>query len=173
MSTHEGSPLALDAETMRRLGYRTVDMLVERLTAEPGPVVGRIAPQEMLARVAMPPPEEPAGYDEILEGVESLHPLLREVTVGHRVADDSRPQALLDQQIGHKPRGRTLSGPGTNREYRDDRDGTLHLGLAWAQKAEVGSRSKDSGGLVHDVLMGHVAVGEHDLVDVFVDDQIV
>ncbi len=70
MSTHEGSPLALDAETMRRLGYRTVDMLVERLTADPGPVVGRIAPQDMLARVAMPPPEEPAGFDEILEGVE-------------------------------------------------------------------------------------------------------
>ena len=70
MSTHEGSPLALDAETMRRLGYRTVDMLVERLTADPGPVVGRIAPQDILARLAMPAPEEPAGFDEILEGVE-------------------------------------------------------------------------------------------------------
>jgi len=70
VSTHEGSPLALDAETMRRLGYRTVDMLVDRLTAEPGPVVGRIAPEEMLARVTMPPPEEPAGFDEILAGVE-------------------------------------------------------------------------------------------------------
>ena len=70
MSTHEGSPLALDAETMRRLGYRTVDMLIERLTADPGPVVGRIAPQDILARLAMPAPEEPAGFDEILDGVE-------------------------------------------------------------------------------------------------------
>src|SRR6476660_2407689 len=55
---------------MRRLGYRTVDMLVERLTADPGPVVGRIAQQDMLARIAMPAPEDPAGFDTILEGVE-------------------------------------------------------------------------------------------------------
>ena len=31
-SDDTGSPLALDAEMMRRLGYRTVDMLVDRLS---------------------------------------------------------------------------------------------------------------------------------------------
>ena len=39
MARGQESPLALDPETMRRLGYRTVDMLVDRLTGPPGPVV--------------------------------------------------------------------------------------------------------------------------------------
>jgi hypothetical protein len=37
----EGSPLALDADTMRRLGYRTIDLLVDRITGPVGPVVRR------------------------------------------------------------------------------------------------------------------------------------
>src|SRR5436190_1313219 len=36
MEHDPGSPLSLDAERMRRLGYRTVDMLVERLAGDPG-----------------------------------------------------------------------------------------------------------------------------------------
>jgi aromatic-L-amino-acid/L-tryptophan decarboxylase len=64
------SPLALEPELMRRLGYRTVDMLVDRLTGDPGPVVRSAPPEDLLERLAMPPPEEPAPFDEILEGLE-------------------------------------------------------------------------------------------------------
>src|SRR3954451_13339976 len=66
---HE-SPLALDPETMRRLGYRTIDMLVDRITAEPGPVVRSQAPRELRERLTIAPPETPAGFDEILDGLE-------------------------------------------------------------------------------------------------------
>ena len=38
-SAHNGSSLALDADVMRQLGYRTVDMLVNRITGPQGPVV--------------------------------------------------------------------------------------------------------------------------------------
>src|SRR6478752_4681045 len=64
------SPLGLDPETMRRLGYRTIDMLVERMTGPAGPVVRAGTPAELRERLAGPPPEEPVGYDEILDGLE-------------------------------------------------------------------------------------------------------
>src|SRR6476469_5196686 len=64
------SPLGLAPETMRRLGYRTIDMLIERMTGDPGPVVRAGTPAELRERLAGPPPEEPAGYDEILDGLE-------------------------------------------------------------------------------------------------------
>jgi glutamate/tyrosine decarboxylase-like PLP-dependent enzyme len=66
---HE-SPLALDPETMRELGYRTIDMLVDRITGEPGPVVRSRTPGELRERLTMEPPEAPAGFDEILDGLE-------------------------------------------------------------------------------------------------------
>jgi glutamate/tyrosine decarboxylase-like PLP-dependent enzyme len=66
----EPSPLALDAETMRRLGYRTVDMLVDRLLASPGPVVRSAPPHELRERLTLPPPESPTGFDEILADLE-------------------------------------------------------------------------------------------------------
>src|SRR5262245_47516632 len=66
----EPSPLALDSETMRRLGYRTVDLLVDRLVAPPGPVVRAGPPHELRERLALPPPESPAGFDEILADLE-------------------------------------------------------------------------------------------------------
>src|SRR3954470_6042004 len=66
---HE-SPLALDPETMRRLGYRTIDMLVDRITGAPGPVVRSQAPGELRERLTIAPPETPAGFDEILDGLE-------------------------------------------------------------------------------------------------------
>jgi glutamate/tyrosine decarboxylase-like PLP-dependent enzyme len=66
----ERSPLALDAETMRQLGYRTVDMLVERLVAPPGPVVRSAAPHELRERLMLSPPESPVGFDEILDDLE-------------------------------------------------------------------------------------------------------
>ena len=59
-------PLRLDPETMRRLGYRAVDMLVDRLTDESIPPLRRATPDEMEARLGGPPPDEPQDWDEIL-----------------------------------------------------------------------------------------------------------
>ena len=70
MRPGDGSPLALDAESMRRLGYRTVDMLVDRIAGPAGPVVRSATPHELHERLAMPPPEGPAAFDEILGDLE-------------------------------------------------------------------------------------------------------
>ncbi len=60
-------PLGLDPETMRRLGYQTVDMLVDRLTAvAERPVIRRADRPEMERRLREPPPEAAHGFDEIL-----------------------------------------------------------------------------------------------------------
>ena len=60
-------PLGLDHETMRRLGYQTVDMLVDRLSAvAEGPVIRRADRPEMERRLREPPPEVAQGFDEIL-----------------------------------------------------------------------------------------------------------
>ena len=64
-------PLALDPQTMRELGYRTVDLLVERLERERGgPPLRRATPTEMRQRLHGPPPEQPEPFDEILERLE-------------------------------------------------------------------------------------------------------
>ena len=65
------SPLGLDPETMRRLGYRTIDMLVERIDrARRARSSAPATPAELRERLAAAPPEEPAGFDEILDGLE-------------------------------------------------------------------------------------------------------
>ena len=59
-------PLALDKETMRQLGYRTVDLLVEWLERE-SPPLRRASPAEMRERLAGPPPEQPEAFEAVLE----------------------------------------------------------------------------------------------------------
>jgi len=70
MTPAEGSPLALDPDTMRRLGYRVVDLLVERVHAEPGPVVRRASPAELRSRLWSPPSDGPTSFDELLDTLE-------------------------------------------------------------------------------------------------------
>jgi aromatic-L-amino-acid/L-tryptophan decarboxylase len=69
MGGHESDdPLGLDSRTMRELGYRTVDLLVERLERERGgPPLRRATPAEMRGRLHGPPPEQPEPFGEILE----------------------------------------------------------------------------------------------------------
>jgi aromatic-L-amino-acid/L-tryptophan decarboxylase len=60
------NPLELDPETMRRLGYRTVDMLVDTLSATHSGPPRRLASRpEMERRLGEPPPEAPRSFDEI------------------------------------------------------------------------------------------------------------
>jgi len=58
-------PLALDRETMRMLGYRTVDLLIEQLHREEPPL-RRATPGEMRKRLHGPPPEDPYPFNRIL-----------------------------------------------------------------------------------------------------------
>jgi glutamate/tyrosine decarboxylase-like PLP-dependent enzyme len=63
-------PLGLDAEAMRALGYRTVDMLVARLTDPAIPPLRRATPAEMRARLAGPPPQDGRDFEAIMEQLE-------------------------------------------------------------------------------------------------------
>ena len=62
-------PLALDPETMRELGYRTVDLLVDRLQRAEPPI-RRASPAEMRERLHGPPPDQPQPFDEILAALD-------------------------------------------------------------------------------------------------------
>jgi aromatic-L-amino-acid decarboxylase len=62
-----GNPLHLGPEAMRELGYRTVDMLVDRLSDPSIPPLRRATPAEMRARLSGPPPRGPHDFGEILE----------------------------------------------------------------------------------------------------------
>jgi aromatic-L-amino-acid/L-tryptophan decarboxylase len=55
---------------MRQLGYRTVDMLVARMSGPAGPVVRTASPEQLKERLAMAPPEDPVAFEEILDGLE-------------------------------------------------------------------------------------------------------
>jgi aromatic-L-amino-acid decarboxylase len=70
MALGSGSPLGLDPELMRQLGYRTIDMLVDRVSGPAGHVVRSATPEELRQRLGMPPPEDPVAFDEILEALE-------------------------------------------------------------------------------------------------------
>jgi glutamate/tyrosine decarboxylase-like PLP-dependent enzyme len=59
--------LILDAEQMRALGYRVVDLLVDRLSDPDIPALKRATPEEMAARIAHPPPAQPREFGEVLE----------------------------------------------------------------------------------------------------------
>lgn len=64
----EGDPLFVEAETMREVGYRAIDLLVERY-ARLGelPVIETAEKEEMERRLHEPPPSAPVPFDELLE----------------------------------------------------------------------------------------------------------
>jgi glutamate/tyrosine decarboxylase-like PLP-dependent enzyme len=63
----DDNPLGLDPETMRRLGYQTVDLLVDRWVGlGDQPVLGRGTPAELARRLGGPPPEVPQRFEDIL-----------------------------------------------------------------------------------------------------------
>jgi len=62
-----GDPLELDPETMSRLGYRVVDLLVERIASlDAQPVWQRASRAAMEERLREPPPEGPGEFDALL-----------------------------------------------------------------------------------------------------------
>jgi aromatic-L-amino-acid/L-tryptophan decarboxylase len=67
----DADPLALSAEQMREIGYRTIDRLVERLADTGAPAMRRAAPRELQAQIAAQPPPGPRCWDEVLSDVET------------------------------------------------------------------------------------------------------
>src|SRR5262249_4976512 len=63
-----GDPLELDRDTMRSMGYRVVDLLVERIaTLGDGPVLRTATRTEMQSRLAEPAPAKGRDFDTLLD----------------------------------------------------------------------------------------------------------
>ncbi len=63
-----GDPLAVDAETMRAIGYRAIDLLVDRFaTLADQPVIETATKEEMERRLHEAPPEEPVPFETLVE----------------------------------------------------------------------------------------------------------
>src|SRR5436305_3633751 len=70
LSPEREDPLSLDPETMRALGYRTVDMLVAQLAAvRDEPALRRASPAQMRERLPGPP-DGPHEFEALLEQLE-------------------------------------------------------------------------------------------------------
>ena len=69
----DSGPLWLDAETMRKLGRDTVDLVADRLTRpwDATPVVTSLSPEELSARLHERAPEEPRPFDQLLARLEA------------------------------------------------------------------------------------------------------
>jgi aromatic-L-amino-acid decarboxylase len=63
-------PLGLGAEEIRRLGYRTIDLLVDQLTDPSIPAMRRGSPAELRQQLAGPPPTAPCSWDELMTRTE-------------------------------------------------------------------------------------------------------
>lgn len=63
-----GDPLELDRDTMRAMGYRVIDLLVERIvTLADGPVLRTGSRAELEARIAEPPPATGRDFGAVLD----------------------------------------------------------------------------------------------------------
>jgi glutamate/tyrosine decarboxylase-like PLP-dependent enzyme len=72
-------PLALTPDEMRALGYRAVDLLVERLSSWSEPPVRRADPTVLRRLLAEPAPEEPRGAGALERLFEEVTPYLARV----------------------------------------------------------------------------------------------
>ncbi|HLK94263.1 MAG TPA: aminotransferase class I/II-fold pyridoxal phosphate-dependent enzyme [Nocardioidaceae bacterium] len=69
MSTDQ-DPLAMSADEMRRVGYATVDALVDLLSEQRSrPVIRSTGPARMRERLGGPAPQQPEGFDSALRSV--------------------------------------------------------------------------------------------------------
>ncbi len=96
---------------------------------------------------------------------EALDALLDQVAVRHRVADHHDLQTLRLEQARKVPGGLALAGPGARGARGDDRLRAPDHRLHGSQQHEVRATCQHAAGLVHHELVGDVAVGEYDPVD--------
>ena len=106
------------------------------------------------------------GGVEVLVALEALHGLLRQVAVGHRVAQDGDALARLAEQAGDVARRLALARAGAHRADGDDGLVGGDHGRARPEQAVVRPRGHGQRADVHDVLVRDVRVCEDDLVHV-------
>lgn len=112
------------------------------------------------------------GVMQIEVGVtrEPLDALCHEVAIGHRMADDHDPQPSVGQEAGHVAARLALAGAGPDGTDRHHRSPALQHRPPRSEQLEVGAGRHRTGSGVHDGLVTHIAVGEHDRVDALLGD---
>ena len=108
---------------------------------------------------------------EVGVGGEPLHPLGRQVAVGHRMADDDHLLPHLLEQVAHVAGGLALATAGAHGADGDDRLAALQHRRPAAHQTEIGPGRHHQRAAVHHVLVGHVGVGEHHLIHFPLADQ--
>jgi hypothetical protein len=103
---------------------------------------------------------------------EALDCLLRQVAVGHRVPEDGDALAVVPQELRDVARRLALAGAGPDCADGDDGPGGGQHRAMRREQGVRGARGQDPRADVHHVLVGHVGVGEHDLVDVVLAHQL-
>ena len=102
---------------------------------------------------------------EVGGGAEALHALERQVAVGHRMPQHRHPQPAPAQTPRQPARDLRLAAAGPHRRDGDDRQARRQHRALRAEQREIGAAGERARGGMHDVLVRHVAVGEHHLVD--------
>ena len=108
---------------------------------------------------------------QVVVGLEALHRLLRQVSVGHRMSDDHDLPAGSREQLGHPSTGLALSGSGACGAHGYDGLRGFHHRLSGAEQHVGGSGGHRTGAEMHHVLVRDIAVGEHDYVHAVLCDQ--
>jgi len=85
--------------------------------------------------------------------------------------DGHHPTPLFFQEQRDLTGGLALAAAGAHRTHGDHRSAAFDHGFIRAQEDEAGPGRLYQRSLVHDVCMGGVAVGEKDLIDLFLSYQ--
>ena len=112
------------------------------------------------------------GGVEVLVAREALDDLLREVAVGHGVPEDCDALPVVAQELSD-PAGRlALPRAGADGADRDRRLRGCERRVVRGEEAEARAGGEHERADVHHVLVRHVRVREHDLVDLVLADQL-
>ena len=102
----------------------------------------------------------------------ALHGLLHQIAVGHRMPDHHDLLAHLLQHVANVAGGLGFAGAGTDSANRDQRLAALdHRGLT-SHQTKVRAQSIHQRRFVHHILVRHVRVGKHHLIDFMLTDQL-
>ncbi len=110
---------------------------------------------------------------EVGVGGEALDLLLDEVAVGHRVADGDDAAALLLEDRATLRLVWLLPEPVRTAQTETTGLRLLIIVSSGPRRTKLAPGGQDLGGLVHDVFVGEVAVGEDDVVDLVAGDELV
>ena len=121
--------------------------------------------------VLLPLLDGDVGPVQVLERLKPLDACGQQVPVRHGVADDHRGLAALAERLHHLAGGLALPGPRSHRADGNDGDVRLEHGGMGSEQAEGRPGRHRQAGLVHDVQVRDVRVGEDDFVDVELADE--